>query len=112
HRKSGHGAKPQPRRARCEGRAGGANRPRAPSPLRCENPRSVRRVGPAERRLQSARAATSFSDDAAALADAMVEVESQQPHWAESARGLLAALIMWEATKARSERRAPSLFNV
>ena len=57
-------------------------------------------------------ASSSFSDEASALAEAMVEVESQTPHWAESARGLLVALIMWEVIEARRERRTPSLFNV
>ncbi len=53
-----------------------------------------------------------FFDEAAALAEAMVEVESKDPHWAESARGLLLAFLMWEVMTATQEHRTPSLFNV
>jgi type IV secretion system protein VirD4 len=53
-----------------------------------------------------------FYDDAAAIGDAMIEIEGTQPHWSESAQGLLVALIMWEVITAKQERRAPSLFNV
>jgi type IV secretion system protein VirD4 len=42
----------------------------------------------------------------------MVESEAKDPHWAESARGLLAALIMWEVMQAQRAQRWPSLFNV
>ena len=37
-----------------------------------------------------------FYDDAAALGEALIKVESKDPHWSESAQGLLVALIMWE----------------
>jgi type IV secretion system protein VirD4 len=37
-----------------------------------------------------------FFDDAAALAEAMIQIQGTDPHWSESAQGLLVALIMWE----------------
>jgi type IV secretion system protein VirD4 len=37
-----------------------------------------------------------FYDDAAALGEALIKVESKDPHWSESAQGLIVALIMWE----------------
>jgi type IV secretion system protein VirD4 len=37
-----------------------------------------------------------FYDDAAALGEALIKVESKDPHWTESAQGLIVALIMWE----------------
>jgi type IV secretion system protein VirD4 len=43
-----------------------------------------------------------FYEDAAAIAEALIKVEGDtQPHFPESARGLLQALIMWEVLKAR-----------
>jgi type IV secretory pathway TraG/TraD family ATPase VirD4 len=56
--------------------------------------------------------ADDFSDRAALLADAMVEMESKDPHWSESAAGLLQAGNMWEVIEARREGRPPSLFRV
>jgi type IV secretion system protein VirD4 len=54
-----------------------------------------------------------FYDAAAAIADALIEVESGSgQYWSESAQGLLVALIMWEVITAQRERRPPSLFNV
>jgi type IV secretion system protein VirD4 len=42
-----------------------------------------------------------FYEDAAAIAEALIKVEGDsQPHFPESARGLLQALIMWEVVKA------------
>jgi len=42
-----------------------------------------------------------FFDDAAAIAEALIKVEGDtQPHFPESARGLVQALIMWEVVKA------------
>ena len=35
-----------------------------------------------------------FYDDAAALGEALIKVESKDPHWSESAQGLIVALIM------------------
>src|SRR3984893_11252116 len=37
-----------------------------------------------------------FYDDAAALVEALIRIESKDPHWSESAQGLLVGLIMWE----------------
>jgi type IV secretion system protein VirD4 len=54
-----------------------------------------------------------FYDAAAAIGDALIEMESGSgQYWSESAQGLLVALIMWEVIKARRESRPPSLFNV
>jgi type IV secretion system protein VirD4 len=52
-------------------------------------------------------------DKAAAIADALIEIESGSgQYWSESAQGLVVAIIMWEVMEARRERRLPSLFNV
>jgi len=54
-----------------------------------------------------------FFDAAAAIGEALIEIESGSgQYWSESAQGLLIALVMWEVILARRERRAPSLFNV
>ncbi len=37
-----------------------------------------------------------FFDDAAALGEAMIQIQGSDPHWSESAQELLIALIMWE----------------
>jgi type IV secretion system protein VirD4 len=37
-----------------------------------------------------------FYDEAAALGEALIKLESKDPHWTESAQGLIVALIMWE----------------
>ena len=37
-----------------------------------------------------------FYDDAAALGEALIKIENKDPHWTESALGLMVALIMWE----------------
>lgn len=37
-----------------------------------------------------------FYDDAAALGEALIRVESKDPHWSESAQGLIVAFLMWE----------------
>lgn len=37
-----------------------------------------------------------FYDDCAALGEALIKIEGKDPHWSESAQGLLVALIMWE----------------
>ena len=36
-----------------------------------------------------------FYDDTAALGEALIKNESKDPHWSESAQGLMVALIMW-----------------
>lgn len=50
-----------------------------------------------------------FYDDAAALGEALIKVEGNDPHWGESAQGLLVALIMWAKIK---NGAAASLENV
>lgn len=47
----------------------------------------------------------SFNSQAAALADAMVTVEGSDPHWTQSARALVAAVIMFAVL----EKKDPSL---
>ena len=37
-----------------------------------------------------------FYDDAAALGEALIQIESKDPHWSNSAQGLIVGLIMWE----------------
>ena len=41
-------------------------------------------------------ASPNFYDDAAALGEALIKIEGKDPHWGESAQGLLVALLMWE----------------
>jgi type IV secretion system protein VirD4 len=45
-----------------------------------------------------------FYDDAAALGEALIKIEGKEPHWSESAQGLVVALLMWE--KIRNQKRA------
>ena len=45
--------------------------------------------------------AESFNVEAARLADAMVTIEGTDPHWTQSARSLIAALIMFAAIEKR-----------
>jgi len=40
-----------------------------------------------------------FYDDAAALGEALISIEGVDPHWSQSAQGLLVALLMWEKIK-------------
>jgi type IV secretion system protein VirD4 len=44
-------------------------------------------------------ASANFYDDAAALGEALIKIEGKDPHWGESAQGLMVALIMWEKIK-------------
>jgi type IV secretion system protein VirD4 len=37
-----------------------------------------------------------FYDDAAAIGEALIKIEGKEPHWSESAQGLVVGLIMWE----------------
>ncbi len=39
---------------------------------------------------------SNFYDDAAAIGEALIKIEGKEPHWSESAQGLVVALIMWE----------------
>ncbi len=54
----------------------------------------------------------SFNVEAALLAEALVKVEGKDPHWDQSAQGLIAGLIMYVCAKARDERRNPTLAEV
>jgi type IV secretion system protein VirD4 len=45
-----------------------------------------------------------FYDEAAALGEALIKLEGKDPHWTESAQGLIVALIMWE--KQRKGKKA------
>lgn len=45
-----------------------------------------------------------FFDDAAGIGEALVKIQGNEPHWSESARSLITALIMWE--KLRSGKNA------
>ncbi|HEY2068131.1 MAG TPA: type IV secretory system conjugative DNA transfer family protein [Rhizomicrobium sp.] len=58
--------------------------------------------------------APTFVDDAAGLGEALIKIEPAEhdPHWSESARSLLTALVMWEVKVARHNKRMPSLDNV
>ena len=46
---------------------------------------------------------STFYDDAAALGEALIKSSDKDPHWGESAQGLLVALIMWEKIKQGDE---------
>ena len=41
-------------------------------------------------------ASPSFYDDAAVIAEALIKIQGNEPHWSESAQGLIAGLVMWE----------------
>ncbi len=59
-------------------------------------------------------ASQTFVDDAAGIGEALIRVDpgEKDPHWSESARGLLTALVMWEVKLAQQQKRVPSLENV
>ena len=55
-------------------------------------------------------ASANFYDDAAALGEALISIEGVDPHWSQSAQGLLVALLMWEKIKngdCRQSRKRP-----
>ena len=54
----------------------------------------------------------SFNKDAAQLADALVSVESKDPHWGQSARALIAAIIMYTVIEARRDGTTPTMARV
>ncbi len=62
------------------------------------NPFNVRGLGSAGFNPMAALDPKSdtFYDDAAALGEALIKVEGSEPHWSESAQGLMVALLMWE----------------
>jgi type IV secretion system protein VirD4 len=55
-----------------------------------------------------------FVDDASGIGEALVMIDPNEkdPHWSDSARSLLTALIMWEVKLAREQKREPSMENV
>lgn len=55
-----------------------------------------------------------FLDDATGLGEALVKIDPNEkdPHWSDSARNLVVALIMWEVQCAKRENRIPLLENV
>ncbi|MGD0192892.1 MAG: type IV secretory system conjugative DNA transfer family protein [Rhizomicrobium sp.] len=58
--------------------------------------------------------AATFVDDASGIAEALVKIDpgEKDPHWSESARSLITALIMWEVKLSRRENRQPSMEEV
>ncbi|MEI9994660.1 MAG: type IV secretory system conjugative DNA transfer family protein [Rhizomicrobium sp.] len=56
--------------------------------------------------------APSFNADAALLAEALIKVESSDPHWDGSARSLLAAIIMYVCIEARRTGNIPVFSDV
>jgi len=55
----------------------------------------------------------SFNSDTALLAEALIKTESQKdPHWDDSARALVAALIMYVVAEALAFKRPPNLERV
>jgi type IV secretion system protein VirD4 len=44
-----------------------------------------------------------FFDDAAVIADALIKIQGNEPHWTESAQGLLTGLLMWERQQKGSD---------
>jgi len=54
----------------------------------------------------------SFNAEAAFLADALVKIESNDPHWDSSAQSLVAATIMYVCIKARHSGNVPTLAEV
>jgi type IV secretion system protein VirD4 len=53
-----------------------------------------------------------FKDDAEGLGEALIQTEDKDPHWSDSARNLIVALVMWEVTLAKEQSREPLLENV
>lgn len=41
-----------------------------------------------------------FFDDAAVIAEALIKIQGNDPHWSESAQGLVTGLVMWERKEA------------
>jgi type IV secretion system protein VirD4 len=53
-----------------------------------------------------------FVDDAVGIGEALIKIEGKDPHWSESAQGLVVGTIMWEVVCAKREGRMPLLENV
>jgi type IV secretion system protein VirD4 len=57
-------------------------------------------------------AKASFNVQAALIADAMITVEGKDPHWTQSARALIAALVMYVVIEARDQGTVPTMARV
>jgi len=44
-----------------------------------------------------------FFEDAAGIGEALIQIAGQEPHWSESAQGLITGLVMWEKKFHRDE---------
>jgi type IV secretion system protein VirD4 len=53
-----------------------------------------------------------FYDDAAAIGEALIKIEGKEPHWSESAQGLMTGLVMWEMVRPKEGGDVASLENV
>jgi type IV secretion system protein VirD4 len=53
-----------------------------------------------------------YFDDCAGLGEALIRIEGKDPHWSQSAQGLVVAIIMWEVIEAKRHGRIASLENV
>ena len=56
--------------------------------------------------------ARSFNAQAAQFSDALITVDPKDPHWGQSARALIAALVMYTVIEAREAGRVPSMRRV
>jgi len=54
----------------------------------------------------------SFNVQAALIADAIITVETKDPHWSQSARALIAALVMYVVIEAREQNIIPTMARV
>jgi type IV secretion system protein VirD4 len=53
-----------------------------------------------------------FYDDAAAIGEALIKIEGNDPHWSQSAQGLITGLVMWEKVRKKEPGDVASLENV
>lgn len=53
-----------------------------------------------------------FYDDAAAIGEALIRLDKKEPHWTESAQGLITGLVMWEKIRPKRRGESTSLENV
>jgi type IV secretion system protein VirD4 len=53
-----------------------------------------------------------FYDDAAAIGEALIKIEVKDPHWTESAQGLVTGLVMWEVVRPKRPGEIASLEHV
>ena len=55
---------------------------------------------------------STFVDDASGIAEALIRIESKEPHFDQSAQSLVLAFIMHEVMEAKRDKRDPLLENV